>query len=116
MLNNEENVYFTQIRYELTATIGTPPQTFALLLDTALSVFVVNDILCWDCPSSQRFNRTASMSYRAVERVEMGGAPAEVGKEVVVLGDLHVSDQTVVSVRESADLGYDGADGVLVSV
>lgn len=115
-LNNEENVLFPQIRYEVTAALGTPPQSFSFLLDTALSVLVVNDVQCWDCPSSQRFNRSASSSYRPVESVELGGAPAELGLEEVRLGDMRISNQTVASVRESADLGYDGADGVLVSL
>jgi len=114
-LNNEENVLSPQLRYEVLAALGTPAQSFSLLLDTALSVLVVNDAQCWDCPSSQRFNRSASRSYQPVERMEIGGAAAELGLEEVVLGSMRVLNQTVVSVWESADLGYDGADGVLVS-
>jgi len=42
-LNNEENVLSPQLRYEVLAALGTPAQSFSLLLDTALSVLVVND-------------------------------------------------------------------------
>ncbi|RKF63698.1 Vacuolar protease A [Erysiphe neolycopersici] len=86
--------YYTEIK------IGTPPQTFKVVLDTGSSVLWIPSIQCTsvDCSHHQKYNSSSSATYQARwDAIDIqynsGNVSGFVSGDVVSIGDLVINHQ-----------------------
>ncbi|KAF8893556.1 aspartic peptidase domain-containing protein [Infundibulicybe gibba] len=101
-------------------SIGTPPQTFNVVLDTGSSDFWVAADPCRTCdPALPLFNRKNSISFetarrRGALRYGMGEVSGRIATDTVTMGGFTINTQTFLSVnRVSQEFVDDTVSGVM---
>jgi cathepsin D len=101
-------------------SIGTPPQSFHLVLDTGSSDLWVADTSCTSCdPSTPLFNPSKSSSNNLVDssttiRYGSGTVRGRIEQDVVSMANFSVQTQTFLAVDELTDGLLEGsASGIL---
>ncbi|RKF63697.1 Vacuolar protease A [Erysiphe neolycopersici] len=108
--------YYTEIK------IGTPPQTFKVVLDTGSSVLWIPSIQCTSiaCSLHQKYDSSSSATYQANGKTidiqyNSGNLSGIVSGDVVSIGDLEIKDQLFAEALGETGLllAHSRFDGVL---
>ncbi|KAF8893589.1 aspartic peptidase domain-containing protein [Infundibulicybe gibba] len=106
--------------YYGTVSIGTPPQTFSVILDTGSSDLWVTDNTCKTCDSSlSLFNPSSSSTFKSggqqtTIRYGSGEVAGQVSSDSVTMGGFTINPQTFLSVDQtSQDLVDDPVSGIM---
>uniref|UniRef100_A0AC35UD81 Peptidase A1 domain-containing protein n=1 Tax=Rhabditophanes sp. KR3021 TaxID=114890 RepID=A0AC35UD81_9BILA len=69
LANVPQSTYYDDYEYIANATLGTPPQQFALVLDTGTSNFWVSDNSCTPCSKKHVFDSSKSSTYKTANKM-----------------------------------------------
>lgn len=96
---NIDSSYFASVN------IGTPPQTFNIILDTGSADLWVADTGCTQCPrSTQLFDPTKSSSFQASNsgttiKYGSGQVSGQIAQDAVSMGGFNISNQQFLAVN-----------------
>ena len=97
---------FNSSSYVTNITIGTPPQTFTVLLNTLVTGIWVPSALCPvdkynQCQNHRLYDQNASTTYMGLNQsAGLAGMTAEVSLDTVSLADMSVTNQSFAEVVE----------------
>lgn len=120
-LTNYQNVPFTQSEYYANVTIGTPPQTFSVILDTASAYTYIPSTQCGhSCWGAFRFDSSKSTSFRMLP----AGPVSETSRgatidgflcgETITMGPFNADNVTFVLASSMTLASYQRFEGLIV--
>ncbi|KAJ7073634.1 aspartic peptidase A1 [Mycena amicta] len=108
---------FLNVQYFAEITLGTPPQSFKVILDTASANLWVPSKKCFSpsCLGHSRYDSSKSATYKAngSEFSIAGSVEGFVSQDKLRLGDLEVPDQDFAEVTKEPGILLGKFDGVL---
>jgi hypothetical protein len=117
-LNNYLNVFLTQAQYYANISIGTPPQSLRVILDTGSAVSYIASTQCdASCGGFARFDKARSSTYKASggSEVTVGyvreKAQGTAGSDSVEIAGLTATDVPIIlasSMQNAMGVLYDG--------
>lgn len=119
-LTNFGNVVIsTQVQYYGEVLIGTPPQSFQVIVDTGSSWLWVPSVSCASCVGHNRFAPKRSGTYASNGKsvnlqYGTGQCQGVNSTDVVSIGGLKAQGQAFSAVKSEGDMTGMAADGILV--
>ena len=117
-LNNYLNVSPTQAQYYANISIGTPPQSLRVIIDTGTAVSYIASTQCdASCGGSARFDKARSSTYKASGDSELTvryvreKVQGTAGNDSVEIAGLTATDVPIIlakSMQNAVGVQYDG--------